>query len=154
MGEGWIERIPVVSNSNAIVILVLNIIFPGLGTIILAFKSTKISIEHFLIGIVQFLLFFFFFVGILWSIWMSILVLQKTGKKEEIDIIQVQNSVLCGYPFNPINKKGSDSNNFQDHNHFDNINNFQIQIYLSKISIKRFNLQITNDFSYRDPQIV
>jgi hypothetical protein len=135
MCEKWIQTIPVVSQCNGIIILILNILFPGLGTMILACMSPNISGEQLLIGMLQFLFFIFFFVGILWSIWWSILVLQKTGQTPEIVIVPSSNMVVRGYPYNPITtnqtvfnqNKTKEVDNFQSQNHFDKANNFQSQ---------------------------
>ena len=145
MCEKWIQTIPIVSQGNGIIILILNIFFPGLGTMILACMSSNISGEQLLIGMLQFLFFIFFFVGILWSIWWSILVLQKTSRTPEIVIVPTQNMTVRGYPYNLINPSQnifnnqltknakeidnfqSQRDNFQSQNAFEKVSNFQSQ---------------------------
>ena len=171
MCEKWIQSIPFVSQGNGIIILIINILFPGLGTMILACMSPNISGEQLLIGMLQFLFFIFFFVGILWSIWWSILVLQKSGKTPEIVIIPTQNLIVRGYPYNPINPNQnvyynqltknakeidnfqSQRDNFQSQNHFEKVSNFQ-SLNHNADKGETTNQQKNAIFSSREPAIV
>lgn len=103
MCEKWIHSIPVVSRCNAIGILLLNMIIPGFGTMILACMSPYINGELMLVGILQFIFWPFFLIGLFWAIWWSMLVLHKSGSTPEI-IVNPQNVVhLKGAPYNIIN---------------------------------------------------
>jgi TM2 domain-containing membrane protein YozV len=163
MFEKWIQSIPVVSPSNGIVILILNILFPGLGTMILACMSSNINGEQLLIGMLQFLTFIFLFVGILWAIWWSIMVLQKTGQPPEIVIIPSPNISVRGYPYNPITNSQSNVNQntkqakeldpSQSQNQFDKINNFQSQNNMAD-KLNDAHQQKNNIFQSREPAIV
>ena len=71
-------KLPTLNKVLAIVILVLNIILPGIGTIICSLIGPKFELDNLLVGIVQLLL-AVCIIGWVWSIWWGIIVLQKSS---------------------------------------------------------------------------
>ena len=73
--ETSVAEIPFTSTLAAIVLLLLNIFFPGVGTIIMSFMG-GFKVNTLLCGILQLVL-AFIIVGWIWSIYWGILCLQK-----------------------------------------------------------------------------
>ncbi len=59
-----------------VVLLIVNIFFPGIGTIINALMGSKCHVTIFIVGVLQ-LLFAGFIIGWIWSIWWGVLIFQK-----------------------------------------------------------------------------
>jgi hypothetical protein len=73
------DHIPVVSKVVAIIILVLNIFIPGLGTALMSCIGGKFIVEHLVIGLIQFIL-APCVIGWIWSIlWGILVVLRSSG---------------------------------------------------------------------------
>ena len=76
---GWFDErkneIPRTSTIVAILLLIINIVFPGIGTIIMSFMN-KCKWMTALVGLLQ-LLTAFILVGWIWSIYWGILCLQR-----------------------------------------------------------------------------
>ncbi len=68
-------EIPSTSTVIAIVLLIINIFLPGVGTIVMSFLD-GFKLRTLIVGILQFVL-TFVIVGWIWSIWWGILCLQK-----------------------------------------------------------------------------
>ncbi len=68
-------EIPSTSTVIAIVLLIINIFLPGVGTIVMAFLD-GFKLRTLIVGILQFVL-TFVIIGWIWSIWWGILCLQK-----------------------------------------------------------------------------
>ena len=82
------ETPPHLNREFAIVVLILNIIFPGVGTIIAAFNDEKgYNYNQFWIGFQQFNL-FIIIVGWFWSVWWGFLILEKASKRELIRSVE------------------------------------------------------------------
>ena len=70
------SSIPETSKNNAIVLLIINILFPGIGTCIMACLN-KFSCTCLIIGMLQ-IITTFLLIGWIWSIWWGVLCLQKS----------------------------------------------------------------------------
>ncbi len=71
-------KLPTLNKVMAIVILVLNIFFPGVGTLICACIGPKFETDNIIVGLLQLLL-AGCIIGWIWSIWWGIIVLQKAS---------------------------------------------------------------------------
>jgi len=133
MCDQWIEKIPVVSESAAVAIFILNIIFPGVGTMVLACLGPSGNVgDQLLVGILQLLLFAFCFIGIFWSIWWSVLVFQKAGNHQQVVQSQQGVNINNNYPLNNYGNQyppnnlvyiPSQSNNIQPYSNQPQYNN-------------------------------
>lgn len=70
-------EIPSTTQVTAIILLIINIFFPGWGTIIMSFIG-GFKVKTLIVGILQFLT-AFIIIGWIWSIWWGILCLQKSS---------------------------------------------------------------------------
>lgn len=71
------NMIPTTSKCMAIVLLVLNVIWPGLGTAIMGCLSPNFLVENLVIALLQFLL-LFCLIGWIWSIMWGVFCLMKS----------------------------------------------------------------------------
>lgn len=69
-------EIPATTQVIAIILLIINIFFPGIGTIIMSFMG-GFKVKTLIVGIVQ-LCTAFIIIGWIWSIYWGILCLQKS----------------------------------------------------------------------------
>jgi len=76
MCDRLIDDIVSVRSPWGIVLLILNIVWPGLGTIINSAMGSKCRATTALVGVIQMLL-AAFIIGWLWSIWWGVLILMK-----------------------------------------------------------------------------
>ena len=74
--EKWQESIVSTDKTMAIVLLILNIFFPGLGTLINAFMGDGVVGDQVLVALLQWLT-AICIVGWIWAIWWGILMTQK-----------------------------------------------------------------------------
>lgn len=74
-----------VSSSEATVILVLNIFFPGVGTMVASVMGRSCRCDTFLVGVLQLLTVPVFLVGWVWSVWWGIAACGRVGHKREVD---------------------------------------------------------------------
>jgi hypothetical protein len=72
------ESLPKVDKCIGIVLLLLNIFFPGLGTMICACIGGKFQVEHLIVGLIQ-LFTAACIIGWVWSIWWGVIILMKSG---------------------------------------------------------------------------
>jgi uncharacterized membrane protein (DUF485 family) len=77
--EKQIADINHVKAPMGIILLILNIIIPGVGTFINGLMGDKIHLTTVIIGILQ-ILTTFILIGWIWSIWWGILIFQKQKK--------------------------------------------------------------------------
>lgn len=68
-------EIPSTDTVVAVILLIINIFFPGWGTFVMAFIG-GFKVRTLLVGIVQFFT-AFIIIGWIWSIWWGILLLQR-----------------------------------------------------------------------------
>lgn len=71
------DHLPVLSKTIAIIILVINILFPGIGTMLLSCIGGQFKIEHIYVGLAQFLL-AICVIGWIWSILWGVLLIMKS----------------------------------------------------------------------------
>jgi hypothetical protein len=71
------NMIPTTSKCMAIILLVLNVIWPGLGTAIMGCLSPNFLVENLVIALLQFLL-LFCLIGWFWSIMWGVFCLMKS----------------------------------------------------------------------------
>jgi len=71
------ENIPQVSIGIAVLLLIVNIFLPGIGTLIISCINGKVYIEQIAVGILQFIT-AGIIIGWIWSIWWGILFVQKS----------------------------------------------------------------------------
>ena len=71
-------KLPVVNKTLGVILLVLNIFFPGLGTMICSCVGPKFEADNLIVGILQLLL-AGCIIGWIWSIWWGIIILQKAS---------------------------------------------------------------------------
>lgn len=80
--KGWFQKqkdlIPVTSKVIAIILLVLNIFFPGVGTLIMACVGGQFMCEHIICGVLQILL-AFIIIGWVWSIVWGVFLLLRAN---------------------------------------------------------------------------
>ncbi len=95
MCQSLVNSIPETSKINAIVILVLNILFPGIGTCIMACLNSC-SFTNLAVGLLQILL-SLFCIGWIWAIWWGVICLQKS--RDNVIVLKAQ----------------SDGNNYDDY---------------------------------------
>ena len=115
MCDRWIMTIPVVSEGAAAAIFIINFLFPGIGTMILACIGRPEHMgDQLVVGIFQLVLFCFCCVGWFWAVWWSILVCQKIGQSEN----PVQVVVYEGDVYPPVNNYNNSQYPLQN-----NINN-------------------------------
>ena len=81
------DHIPIIKKEFSFLLLILNIIMPGSGTILLiCFGGTEFWIEHLLVGFIQFFS-FPFGIGFFWSFYWGIIIVRKAVKwKKKIKI--------------------------------------------------------------------
>lgn len=72
----WQSDIPSLPKGLAIVLLILNIIFPALGTAFSACLGDKFRPTQLIVALLQFVT-VFIIVGWIWSIWWGILIFNK-----------------------------------------------------------------------------
>ena len=68
-----------VDDSWGIVLLIVNIFFPGIGTIINSLMGDKVHVTTLIVGILQLVL-AGFIIGWIWSIWWGVLIYQKSRR--------------------------------------------------------------------------
>jgi hypothetical protein len=71
-------KLPQVNKVMGIVLLVLNIFLPGVGTLICACIGPKFEADNIIVGLLQLLL-SGCIIGWVWSIWWGIIILQKSS---------------------------------------------------------------------------
>ena len=74
--DNLVDDIAPVKSSVAILLLLLNIFIPGLGTIVNSFFGGKCRATTFIVGLLQLLL-ASFILGWIWSIWWGVLIYEK-----------------------------------------------------------------------------
>lgn len=72
------NHLPTLNKVMAIIILILNIFFPGIGTMCLACVGGSFQVEHLIVGLVQLLL-AALIIGWVWSILWGVLVVLKSS---------------------------------------------------------------------------
>lgn len=77
MFEAWQASIPSFSKGLSILLLVLNIFFPSLGTFLMACLGDKFEKDQIIVGLIQFFT-CWLIVGWIWSIWWGIIAVQKS----------------------------------------------------------------------------
>jgi hypothetical protein len=77
MFESWKQDIPVLSKGTAILLLILNIFIPALGTFLMACIGPEFKSSQLIVAILQFLL-AGLLIGWIWSVWWGILVVEKS----------------------------------------------------------------------------
>ena len=77
--DSWVASVPSMDKTMALVMLIINIFFPGFGTIIgaLVGKTSEVGLQI-VIGIIQ-LLTAWLLIGWIWAIWWGIIMVQKAG---------------------------------------------------------------------------
>ena len=75
--ENWKGSIPTLDKVLGIVMLILNILFPGLGTLLCSFLGGNFVADQLLVALLQFLTVPIFLVGWIWSIYWGVLIYQK-----------------------------------------------------------------------------
>ena len=78
MCTGIIDEIQPVKAPWPLIMLVLNIIIPGTGTMMNACMGERFSCTSILVGLLQLLL-SYILIGWVWSIWWGILIIEKAG---------------------------------------------------------------------------
>lgn len=78
MFENWQASIPSVSKVTALVLLILNIIFPSIGTFLMACLGSKFEINQIIVAVLQ-LITVFIIVGWIWSIWWGAICYKKSS---------------------------------------------------------------------------
>ena len=87
--EEWIASIPSVSACSAAFVFILNVFFPGVGTLVLACLGPSISCgSQFCVGMLQILL-FPFLIGWIWAIYWSFIVCAKVGIHSHPQIVEI-----------------------------------------------------------------
>jgi hypothetical protein len=74
------ENIPSVTIGIAVLLLIVNIFLPGIGTLIIACINGKVHVEQIAVGILQFIT-AGIIIGWIWSIWWGILFVQKSNSR-------------------------------------------------------------------------
>ncbi len=74
----WKNHLPVLSKTVAIIILILNIFFPGVGTILLSCIGGTFNKEHIIVGLLQ-LISAICVIGWIWSVLWGIILLMKSS---------------------------------------------------------------------------
>ena len=77
MFENWQNSIPICSKDCALILFLINICFPSLGTLIMASLVKPCSIDQLIVAILQFITIPVCFVGWIWSIWWGYLCYRK-----------------------------------------------------------------------------
>ncbi len=81
--ESWWVRIrdslPALNPALAVLILIVNIFLPGIGTMILGCINKDCNWQHILVGFLQ-LITAGIIIGWIWSIWWGILLVQRSTK--------------------------------------------------------------------------
>ncbi len=72
------NHLPVLSKSIAIVILVINCIFPGIGTMLLSCIGGQFKKEHLIVGLLQMVL-AICVIGWIWSILWGVILIMKSN---------------------------------------------------------------------------
>ena len=77
--EGWQSSIPSMNKTTALILFIVNIFFPGLGTMISAcVGGGSLNTDQLLVGILQWLT-AFLIIGWIWSIWWGWLMYSKAS---------------------------------------------------------------------------
>ena len=74
--ERWQAEIPIVNGCTAIILLIINIFLPGVGTIVMCFLG-GFKPNTLLVGLLQFFT-AFLIIGWIWSIWWGVICLSKS----------------------------------------------------------------------------
>jgi hypothetical protein len=81
--QSWFSKIkdglPSLNPALAVILLIINIFLPGVGTMILGCINGGCDITHIVVGILQFIT-AGIIIGWIWSIWWGILLVQKSAK--------------------------------------------------------------------------
>ncbi len=72
------NHLPVLSKTIAIIILIINVIFPGVGTMLLSCIGGEFKKEHLFVGLIQMVL-AICVIGWIWSILWGVLLLLKSN---------------------------------------------------------------------------
>ena len=87
--EEWILTIPSVGACSAAFVLILNVFFPGVGTLLLACLGPSISCgSQTCVGMLQIIL-SPFLIGWIWAVYWSFLVCAKVGKPNHPQIVVI-----------------------------------------------------------------
>ena len=74
------DHISPVQSPWSLVQLVLNIVFPGTGTLLNSCMAPKFNATTFIVGVLQIIL-AYVIIGWVWSIWWGILIVEKSKDK-------------------------------------------------------------------------
>jgi hypothetical protein len=76
--KGLQDKLPSVDKCMAIILLLINIFFPGVGTMICACIKGGFVMENLVVGLIQFLT-ACCIIGWIWSIWWGVVIIQKSS---------------------------------------------------------------------------
>ena len=78
MLDSWKAELPVMPKGLAIVLLVINIFFPGIGTILASALGNECRPFNILVGLLQ-ILTAGIIIGWVWSIWWGLIMVEKSN---------------------------------------------------------------------------
>lgn len=87
MLENWKSDIPILPRGLAILLFILNIIVPPIGTFLLCCLGSELKPLQLGIGLLQLLL-MPLVIGYIWSIWWGIVILDKSSEMREVIIVE------------------------------------------------------------------
>lgn len=73
------NQLPVLNPALAVILLIVNIFLPGVGTMILGCLNGGCNWTHIIVGLLQFIT-AGIIIGWIWSIWWGILLVQRSAK--------------------------------------------------------------------------
>jgi hypothetical protein len=76
--DEWKADIPSVEKTTALILLIINCILPGIGTLVLCCVAEKFSTTQLIVGLLQIVTVPLLFLGWIWSIWWGLLILEKS----------------------------------------------------------------------------
>ena len=82
MLESWQEKIPSLSRNFAILIFIINIFIPGIGTLMMALSKSPICGDCIVVAILQIITIPLCFIGLIWSIWWGWICYSKSKPSE------------------------------------------------------------------------
>lgn len=78
--ESLTSEVQAVASPWPIVLLLLNIFFPGLGTILNSCMGLKFNATTCIVGILQ-MLTAYILIGWVWAIWWGVIIMEKSSRK-------------------------------------------------------------------------